>query len=193
MKKLNLFVRFDDSKAGFKKKQSPLGRHYDAVPIERVTLDIKTNSKNDSSPAIKSSQFPLTLSWGCTVHKVQGLGLDKIVLSCDLLKQRSFNPGQFYVGISRATSLEGLFLTGKFDKKVILVDKRVKAEYEYLRQEQLLDNSHNKDQLEDVFLEFKVCNVQSLSRHIVDMRSAPSFTNSDIILCTDPHASLQEK
>ena len=79
MKKLNLFVKFDDSKAGFKKKQSPLGRHYDAVPIERVTLDIKKKSKKDSSPAIKRSQFPLTLSWGCTVHKVQGLGLDKIV------------------------------------------------------------------------------------------------------------------
>ena len=57
------------------------------------------------------------------MHKVQGLSLDQIVLSCNLLKQRSFNPGQFYVGISRATSLEGLFLTGKFDKKVIVVDE----------------------------------------------------------------------
>ena len=76
-----------------------MGRYYDAVPIERVTLGIRTNSKKDSSPAIKRTQFPLTLSWGCTVHKVQGLSLDKIVLSCDLLKQRLFNPGQFYVGI----------------------------------------------------------------------------------------------
>ena len=131
---------------GLKKKQSQLGRYYDAVPIERVTLDIKTNAKKDSAPDIKRTQFPLTLSWGCTVHKVQGLSLDQIVLSCNLLKQRSFNPGQFYVGISRATSLEGLFLTGKFDKKVIVVDERVKAEYDYLRQEQMLESLNNENQ-----------------------------------------------
>ena len=181
-----IIIKFDDPKAGLKKKQSQLERYYDAVPIERVTLDIRTNTKKDSAPAIKRTQFPLTLSWGCTVHKVQGLSLDQIVLSCDLLKQRSFNPGQFYVGISRATSLEGLFLTGKFDKKVIVVDERVKTEYDYLRQEQMLESLNGEDQLENkVFLEFKICNVQSLSRHIVDMRSDPSFTSSDIILCTE--------
>ena len=168
---------------GLKKKQSQLGRYYDAVPIERVTLDIKTNAKKDIAPAIKRTQFPLTLSWGRTVHKVQGLSLDQFVLSCNLLKQRSFNPGQFYVGISRATSLEGLFLTGKFDKKVIVVDERVKAEYDYLRQEQLLESLNNENQLENnVFLELKICNVQSLGRHIVVMRSDSFFTNSDIIL-----------
>ena len=181
-----IIIKFDDPKAGLKKKQSQLGRYYDAVPIERVTLDIKTNGKKDSAPAIKRTQFPLTLSWGCTVHKVQGLSLDQIVLSCDLLKQRSFNPGQFYVGISRATSLEGLFLTGKLDRKVIVVDERVKEEYAYLRKEQMLESLDNKDQSENtVFLELKICNVQSLSRHIVDMRSDPSYTNNDIILCTE--------
>ena len=119
------------------------------------------------------------------MHKVQGLSLDQIVLSCNLLKQRSFNPGQFYVGISRATSLEGLFLTGKLDRKVIVVDERVKEEYAYLRKEQMLESLDNKDQSENtVFLELKICNVQSLSRHIVDMRSDPSYTNC--LLYTSP-------
>ena len=90
------------------------------------------------------------------------------------------------MGISRATSLEGLFLTGNFDKKVIVVDERVKTEYDYLRQEQMLECLNDEDQLENtVFLEFKICNVQSLGRHIADMRSDLSFTNSDIILCTE--------
>ena len=62
----------------------------------------------------------------------------------------------------------------------------MKAEYDYLRQEQLLESLNNENQLENnVFLELKICNVQSLGRHIVDMRSDPSFTNSDIILCTE--------
>ena len=123
------------------------------------------------------------------MHKVQGISLNQIVLSCDLLKQRSFNAGQFYVGISRVTSLRGLFLKGKFDKKVIVINERVKAEYEYLRKEQMLQNLSNVNQLFQEYtseiLQFKICNVQSLSRHIVDMRSDSSFTDSDIILCTE--------
>ena len=66
--------------------------------------------------------------------------------------------------------LEELLLTGKFDQKVIVVDERVKTEYDYLRQEQMLECLNNEDQLENnVFLEFKICNVQSLSRHIAVM------------------------
>ena len=49
------------------------------------------------SPVIKRSQFSLMLAWACTVHKVQGLSLRKIVVSYELLKQRNFNHGQIYV------------------------------------------------------------------------------------------------
>ena len=135
-----IFIKFDDSKAGFsKKRQSPNGPNFDGVPIEKITVDIKTNMKKAPAPAVKKTQFPLTLSWGCTVHKVQGLSLDKIVISCDLLKQGSFNPGQFYVGISRVTSMQGLFLIGSFHQKVIVTDEKVKLECDYLRQEQMFE------------------------------------------------------
>jgi len=41
-----MFSEFDDIMAGLSKKsQSNLGKQYDAVPIERITLDIKTNTK----------------------------------------------------------------------------------------------------------------------------------------------------
>ena len=54
----------------------------------------------------------------------------------------------------------------------------------------MLESLNNENQLQNqlqnnVFLKLKICNVQSLSRHIIDMRSDPSFTNSDIILCTE--------
>ena len=45
-------------------------------------------------------QFPITLAWACTVYKVQGLTLHKIVISFELVKQRFFNYGQVYVAIS---------------------------------------------------------------------------------------------
>ena len=45
-------------------------------------------------------QLPITLAWACTVHKVQGLTLDRVVVSFELSKQRAFNYGQVYVAIS---------------------------------------------------------------------------------------------
>jgi len=60
----------------------------------RITTEIKTHSKKEAAPIIKRTQFPLALSWACTVHKVQGLSLDKVVISFDLLNQKSFNAGQ---------------------------------------------------------------------------------------------------
>ena len=56
--------------------------------------------KYKSQPCIKRIQFPLALSWACTVHKKQGQSLEKGVISFDLHSQKSFNPGQMYVALS---------------------------------------------------------------------------------------------
>ena len=50
-----------------------------AVPITAVLARIKLKENRPSSPEIQRIQFPLTLAWACTVHKVQGLTLEEVV------------------------------------------------------------------------------------------------------------------
>lgn len=75
------------------------------------------------------SQIPLKLAWAVTVHKSQGMTLDKAVI--DLSK--AFVEGQGYVALSRVKTLDGIFLKG-FNKtalevhdEIINLDKTLKV------------------------------------------------------------------
>ena len=69
-----IFVKFDNTNVDRKRKMSSaLVQQYDSVPIERYETEIRINTKSASSPYIRRTQFPLTLAWACTVHKIQGL------------------------------------------------------------------------------------------------------------------------
>ena len=89
--------------------------------------------KNKSQPCIKRTQFPLSLSWACTIHKVQGLSLNEGVISFYLHHQRYFNQGQMYVALSRVTSLDRMFLIGNYNKTTIKENSSAKQEYHRLR------------------------------------------------------------
>ena len=54
-------------------------------------------------------QYPLVLAWAVTIHKVQGLSLDRAVM--DLIIG-IFAHGQCYVALSRVRSLQGVMLVG---------------------------------------------------------------------------------
>ena len=83
-------------------------------PIERDEVSIYHSKYKTTSPAIQRTQFPLILSWTCTVHKVQGVSWNAAVISFDLEKQKSFNQGQIYVPLGGVININKLYLIGKY-------------------------------------------------------------------------------
>jgi ATP-dependent DNA helicase PIF1 len=57
-------------------------------------------------------EYPLMLAWGMTIHRAQGLTLDKVVVHGESM----FEPNQAYVGVSRVRRLQDLYGVGLVKK-----------------------------------------------------------------------------
>ena len=78
------------------------------------------------------SQLPLDLSWGISVHKSQGMSVDKAEVNL----RRVFEFGQAYVALSRVRSMEGLSLAGPLLPQQIRVHADVADFYDKLEARQ---------------------------------------------------------
>ena len=121
-----ILVKFNSDRVGVAAIQKSHCRqdYPDSVSITRHEAMFRIG--RDKTVEASRAQFPLVLSWATTIHKVQGLTLDQIVVD---MKGGRFGAGQAYVAFSRVKSLNSLFIKN-FEAKYIKTSSKVDSEME---------------------------------------------------------------
>jgi len=71
--------------------------------------------QSEEYPKIAIGQYPLSLAWALTIHKIQGATLTMAEMD---IGQSIFEYGQTYVALSRIKSLDGLYLSAFYSEKI---------------------------------------------------------------------------
>ena len=167
------------------KSSNSFVRGNSVISIKPILVKIKIRPNKPSSLKIQRTQFPLTLAYAVSIHKVQGLSLKDLVVSFELIKQRAFNYGQIYVALSRATSLNGIHILGQIKSKHVKADARVHQEYERLRKNSLVKQT-NETQIQDrAVITICLLNIRSLRKHSLDIKYDTRVFDSDILFLTE--------
>ncbi|KAE8741062.1 hypothetical protein FOCC_FOCC013433 [Frankliniella occidentalis] len=87
------------------------------VPI--IPMTKSWTSKNGET--CSRTQFPITLSFACSIHQSQGLTLEKAYIDIGL---KEMSPGITYVALSRVKSLSGIILKGFPAKRIELLNTK---------------------------------------------------------------------
>jgi len=88
--------------------------------VEEIISKQTFEAYRDGEVVVSREQYPLRLAYGITIHKSQGMTLDKLIVDCN----RIFECGQVYVALSRIKSIDGLYLKS-FDPKKVWANEEV--------------------------------------------------------------------
>ena len=185
-----IWVQFDHADVGRKTRHD--NRQFYAQGIEPTWTPIKPVTavfavgKNRTVQVVRK-QFPLRPAAAKTIHRSQGDTETRIVVNFET--RRRAIPHMHYVGLSRVTTIEGLYITQLCEDK-IAVSSEVEKHMKYLRTEGKLDLCfspvYNADERA-----IKVCflNARSLHKHIDDVRADLNYLKTDISIFSETRFS----
>lgn len=100
------------------------GKVHEIEPVawENYRYDVDKDSGKVKREVVGTfKQLPLRLAYAVTIHKAQGLTLDRVFIDFD---RGLFAHGQAYVALSRARTLEGLELSRAVRPRDLVIDRR---------------------------------------------------------------------
>ena len=167
----SVYIKFDNKLVGKKAvtkqviTQSSLRGSVNIKPF----VDVLTGKK------AKRKQLPLKLAWAATIHKVQGMTVDQIVISL----KKIFQPGMAYVALSRATSLSGLHILD-YDKDAIYSSEQITEALEAMP-------SFIPQEVSETGSDFVIVmhNTEGLLPHLQDVKATTYFSTADVICFTE--------
>lgn len=96
------------------------------VGKERVIPSVRWTVSQGGSDAASRTQVPLMLAWAMTIHRSQGITIDRLSVDLDGV----FEFGHAFVALSRCSSLEGLTLARPIQARAIRVHPEVVRFYD---------------------------------------------------------------
>jgi hypothetical protein len=152
-------------------------------PVSRCQ---KITSQQDSE--VQRVQFPVLPATACTFKRAQGTTLKTAALDFSGIA----SPGRHYVGLSRLTSPDNLFILD-FGPDKILTSEKVKMEMARLCQtKQVKLSVPNLTNLYPQALTIIAHNGRSLHAHIPEVRADTNFLAVDVILYTETRACRKD-
>jgi hypothetical protein len=151
------------------------------INVNPASWEISENGKVLS----EITQYPLRLAWAITVHKSQGMSLERAEI--DLSK--SFEKGMGYVALSRLKSLEGLTLRG-INQMAMMVNELVLEKDEEFRNQSFLSVQNMKRLSEKDMRGMQQQFIKSISGQNSTSKKPDTFAETKRLL--DENKSLKE-
>ena len=185
-----IIVKFDDPDAGEEERRKfpwvakKFGSQ--ATPISKITFEYSVgDASKDHTKKVRIIQYPLTLAFALTAHKIQGQTVTApkpVGLNLDTV----FQANQAYVMLGRTESLNQLYLQ-KFKPGKIYCDKKSKEETLRIMadsKQALMDNKWFSSQN---LLKVSALNINSLINKFDDLKTDYCLLQSDVIVISETH------